>query len=478
MILLSCYLLAQLVLTVWADDLSVPSSWDGFISKASREERINRTMEAIDGFIASDDLLKDSIQPPRKFSDDYWPYGELLVLIADFDIFTNQTRYKQIAQQRFLPALQRTTPNDNHYGYAAIRAYLAYRDEAFLDIAKDYWASNRSLTLSDADVQSKSSSAKSKINSTMSLACSKSDSEYTLAGATFHSTDPNDLLITTASTADYLTFTLSLATVPSNLDPAYMTLANQMGQFIRTALYKGSGLFYSNIPVGDPDCPPRRNEGGAAVSDAAVTMQSLSLLELSSENNYFTDVLRDIARNATGSGPSGWNSDNGVLDIQKFPATRRNNVQSSQQLLRSYFDLALGDGPSDLRTYLRAYLAIQASSPELCVVHALSDRKRGHQYDALVKQAAFTSGVPNLYGTGLRPESQLNPEAQTLAITALLGGVISSNVTSPNDPRTGGNVSDTGSRGRVPIGAIVGGVVGGVLALALAIAGSYYYLCR
>ncbi|KAK1230222.1 hypothetical protein PQX77_006696, partial [Marasmius sp. AFHP31] len=143
---------------------------------------------------------------------------------------------------------------------------------------------------------------------------------------------------------------------------------------------------------------------------------------------------------------------------QKFPQGTSNSVQVSQRLLHSYFHLALGDGASDLRTYLRAYLAIQ--------------------YDAIVKQATFASGVPNLYGPGLRPESQLNAEAQILAITTLLGGVISSdNLTSPNDPRTTeATTPDTGSRGRIPIGAIVGGVIGGVLGLVLAIAGSYYYL--
>ncbi|KAK1221952.1 hypothetical protein PQX77_015242 [Marasmius sp. AFHP31] len=458
-ILLSWYFLAQLALAVRGKELSVPSSWNSTV-EASREERITRTAEAIDAFIASDGRFT-SPQPPSNLSDTYWPHGELLALIANFDIFTNQTRYKRIAQERFLPALQQTKPNLNRYGYAATRAYLAYRDEGFLDIAKDYWASNRSLMLSEEDVKSNSSSAKSKINSTMSLACSKPRSEpYTLAGGTFHSTNETDLLITTGTTADYLTLTVSLANVSSNQDPAYMTSASQMGRFMLHTIYKGSGDFYSNIPVGkpdvgEPDCPHRRNDSHAAVSDAAVAMQALSILGLNTKDDDTADVLREIARRTTGTT---WNSADGVLDAQKFPQETGNSVQVSQRLLHSYFHLALGDGASDLRTYLRAYLAIQ--------------------YDALVKQATFASGVPNLYGPGLRPESQLNAEAQILAITTLLGGVISSdNLTSPNDPRTTeATTPDTGSRGRIPIGAIVGGVIGGVLGLVLAIAGSYYYL--
>ncbi|KAK1233827.1 hypothetical protein PQX77_002993 [Marasmius sp. AFHP31] len=234
-----------------------------------------------------------------------------------------------------------------------------------------------------------------------------------------------------------------------------MTLASQMGQFMRTTLYQGSGTFYSNIPVGNPDCPLRRNDGGAAVSDAAVTTQSLSLLTLNSKNDDFTDILREVARRATGSI---WNSADGVLDTQKVSLTTGDNTaQHSQRLVRSCFDFVRGDGASDLKAYLRTYLAVQ--------------------YDALVKLATFPSGVPNLYGTGLRPESHIIPEAQIRAITILLGGVISSdNATSPNGPGTAD--AATSDTGRAPIGAIVGGVVGGILGLALVMVGCYYCLRR
>ncbi|KAK1233832.1 hypothetical protein PQX77_002998 [Marasmius sp. AFHP31] len=492
MILLSWSLLAQLVLTVWADDLSVPSSWVKPTVEASREERINRTVEAIDAFIASDALFT-STQPPSKLPDQYWPYGEFLALIADFDIITNQTRYKQIVQERFLPALQRTTPdlvpvqdvdtllyrivgNKFRYGYAATRAYLAYQDEGFLTIAKDYWTSNRSLTLSDEDVQSRSSPAKSKINSDVSLSCSKPGSEYTLAGGTFHSTDQNNLIITTGSTVDYLTLTVSLATVSSDFDSTYATLASQMGQFMRNTIYKDPGVFYSSIEVGDPDCPSRIDDRATAPSDAAVTMQSLSLLTLGSKNDDCTDVLRDIARRSTGST---WNSADGVLDTLKVSmvASSKDATPMSHRLLRSHFDMALGDGASDLKVYLRAYLAVQASALSPGVGCPLSDQECGDQYDALAKLATFPSSVPNLYGNGLRPASRFIPEAQIQAIGILLGGVISSdNATSPNGPRTTDAI--TPDTGRAPIGAIVGGIVGGVLGLALVIAGIYHYLRR
>ncbi|KAK1221945.1 hypothetical protein PQX77_015235 [Marasmius sp. AFHP31] len=169
--------------------------------------------------------------------------------------------------------------------------------------------------------------------------------------------------------------TVSLATV-SNLDPAYMTLASQMGQFIQNTLYKESGVFYTGITVGSPDCPPRRNDRDSVVSDAAVTMQSLSLLALSLKNNNLTDMLRDIARYATGSS---WSSDNGVLDTQKvLVVTGSNTFQYSQRLLQSHFDLVRGDElASDLKAYLRTYLTVQASPLSTGIVRPHPDQEFG-----------------------------------------------------------------------------------------------------
>ncbi|KAJ8072059.1 hypothetical protein PM082_015617 [Marasmius tenuissimus] len=344
---------------------SVPSSWDISTVKSSHEERINRESET-----ASSDLFVRA----------------LVYLISSF------------------PARSRT--NCNQYGCAATRAYLAYRDEAFLDIAEDYWLSNRTLTLSDEDVESRSSPAKSNINATTSLSCSKPGSEYTLAGGTFYSAYDNDpLAISIGATAHYLTLTVSLATIKSQTDLKYSDLVNRVGQFMLSALYKGGGIFYSGIPVGSPDCPTGQfsDMNNTAISEAAVSMQALSLLALSfnADNFHLTDVLRDVAGYAA---DTGWNSADGVLDRREFPPDTglvHNANQFSQNLIRSYFESALGDGPSDLKIYLRAYLGVQ--------------------YDSLVKQATFPDGTPHFYEVDLRPESQLDREAQIVAITTLLG---------------------------------------------------------
>ncbi|KAK1215032.1 hypothetical protein PQX77_022382 [Marasmius sp. AFHP31] len=185
--------------------------------------------------------------------------------------------------------------------------------------------------------------------------------------------------------------------------------------------------------------------------------------------------LRDAARYTTGSI---WNSADGLLgkfdlpplnfcssvlltpyysDPQKLSVKSGNNTSEfSQLLLGSYFELAhRGDGVSaDLKAYIRAYLTVQ--------------------YDALANRAQFASGTSNFYGVGLRPARQLDPEAQIVAITTLLGGVISWDDdygATPNDPG-GPGTRDTGNpKYRAPIGAIVGGVVGGVLGLGFVVTG-------
>ncbi|KAJ8072172.1 hypothetical protein PM082_015730 [Marasmius tenuissimus] len=222
-----------------------------------------------------------------------------------------------------------------------------------------------------------------------------------------------------------------------------------MSQFMQDALYKKSGIFHSGITPGKQDCPAHGDVDTTAVSDAAFTMQALSSLALNANGDGLKNILISMTQHTTGNT---WNSDDGVLDPQRFPTETENNVHTSQQLLRSYFNLAFDEGDlyPKLKTYIRTYLAVQ--------------------YNALVGQSTFASDAPNLYGTGSKHKRQLDPDAQLLAITTLLGGVISSE--NPTTP-------DIDSRGRRPqIGVIVGGIVGGVLGLFLVAAVCYYYLRR
>ena len=134
--LLSWYFLAHLFLAVRARELSVPSSWNVRLSctplggtvnsriysasvqnstlKSPREERISRTAAAIDAFLKSDKFFT---QEGSRLSfrvlptNDSWPYGTFLERLADFDIYTNNDRYKKVVLDRYLPALESFEPD-------------------------------------------------------------------------------------------------------------------------------------------------------------------------------------------------------------------------------------------------------------------------------------------------------------------------------------------------------------------------------
>ncbi|KAK1215034.1 hypothetical protein PQX77_022384 [Marasmius sp. AFHP31] len=369
-ILLSWYLLARLVLAAWGQELSVPSSWIK-TSNASREERINATASAIDAFLLSDTFFADGANGSLP-ANDSWPYGELLARLADFDLLTNQTRYKDVAQKRYLPALERLDPQaalrDRSYAYAATRAYLAYQDEGFLRIAKDYWNSSQRLTISQADVRSGDLPAKPTVDSShIFLTCINKPSNFTLAGGTLQDgvPDGDDLWITLISTAGHLTLTVSLADIASDLDQTYIDPAKEQADFMLTALYKGDGVFHNWIRPDQKNCPSG-DDHSISLFDAGFSMQALSAFALASKNSSFMNILKEMAHSSTLV--KDWNTSGSILDTELARSSTKGSdaevTAATQGLLRSYYDLVVSDDTaSDLRAFLRAYLGLQASIP-------------------------------------------------------------------------------------------------------------------
>ncbi|KAL0577215.1 hypothetical protein V5O48_004781 [Marasmius crinis-equi] len=428
-----------------------PSSLKPTIT-SSREERINRAAAAIDVFLQNDPFFTTD---PTKNSlgETTWPYGELLTQMANFDILTNQTRYKDEAQLRYLPAFQGLKPKQTRYGYAAFRAYLAYQDATFLAIARNFWNVSHPLMLTEQEVASGKSAVKTKI--AISRNCSEIPG-VTLAGGTLHNSDDKGPMITLSSTADYLALSVSLATDdPSN--QTYMNTARELAQFILTVLYRGDGQFFDYVNAQDGrDCERGRTHNIA--SEAASGVLGLSLLGLATKNQSLLDsYLRSISAIGTtvgmeGGGHGPWHSQEGVLiapniDVPGNPGT------FTQHLLQSYFELAIGsDTPSDLKAYLQKYIGVQ--------------------YNAVVDQAASQLDA-NIYGSSLQGPSgtRFNVTSQMVAITALLGGLSLSVNDSPRSPKP----SD---RNGTPIGVVIGGTTGGVVGILLAVLLGYLYICR
>ncbi|KAL0571712.1 hypothetical protein V5O48_010252 [Marasmius crinis-equi] len=106
MLALHCFVSFHFFILVSGKGLPSTSSWRKPTITTSPKERINRAAAAIDEFVGSDSFFTSPSPMNGKLPQNFWPYGELLVQMADFDILTNQTRYKDVAQKQYLPAFQ------------------------------------------------------------------------------------------------------------------------------------------------------------------------------------------------------------------------------------------------------------------------------------------------------------------------------------------------------------------------------------
>ncbi|KAL0569263.1 hypothetical protein V5O48_012706 [Marasmius crinis-equi] len=446
-----CFLSTQFLREAWGQDLPSTSSWRKPAITASPEERVRRTHSAIDVFIQLDDFFHFPVSLPGTS----WPYGEFLALMADYDIYTGQTRYKDVAQRHYLPAFHALVPTKSRYGYAAARAYMAWKDERFLAIAQNYWTETRLSTVSAEDVLTGKAAGKN--DYLISKTCTNRNNA-TLEGGTFRTADmSNDRNLTVSATGDYMALTLSLGLISSN--QSYFDLAKSMGRFLQTVAYSEKGLFFTWIdPQEGKDCP--MGYGGMLAYDIGSAIQGLSLLASITKDASIMTFLKDVAVGATTN--TSWHDQNGVLNTT-FLETFSSRSETTQHLLRSYLDLAAAnDTPSDLKTYIQQYLGVQ--------------------YNAAV-DLATSGGSSNIYGSALLGPAgtQFKNSSQALAIAALLGGMVSSGTGSLN-PTPGDSPesnSSSGGGGRsTPVAPIVGGAIGGVFGILLLIGIAYFYRRR
>ncbi|KAK1223023.1 hypothetical protein PQX77_014099 [Marasmius sp. AFHP31] len=411
-----------------------------------KQLRRNTTAAAIDKLMQTDPFFT-AITPLPSLS---WPYGDILAEMAEFDILTAQNKYKDVAQKSFLPSLKEWKPDPHSrirngfvYGYAALRSYLAYRDDNFLKVAQTIWDDGAAYMVSESDVEAGKSPVK---NTQIDSVCPDGG---TLVGGVFYArTDPEDALITAGATGDFLILSVSLAVATSN--QTYLEFAHKSADFIQRHLYRGNGLFWNILRP--QNCTTEKSfpyETGSVV-------HGMSILASLSQNTTIMNFAREAVVGATSS--KDWHDSTYIMNLGG------DNGEPRVHLMRGYTALYNGSvTPTDLKSYLESYISTQ--------------------YNAVVELA--TSGGSNVYGQAYDGPSnaEFNGNAQTAAIGALLGGVLlGGNETSPTtspSPTTPPTTESNGSSSRsTPVGAIVGGVIGGLAGIALILALGLLYLRR
>ncbi|KAK0237329.1 hypothetical protein EDD85DRAFT_791000 [Armillaria nabsnona] len=189
---------------------------------SSKDERIaiaSAALEKADSRLQSNGQFNDSVHDTfARF------YGQM----AEFDRLTNQTRYKESLKQCFIMQEAGTPLFPNYalnYGYAAARAYTAYQDSDFLDLAVTAWTAAKPATISKEQAASGTVDGK---EFNLSLSCQGT----TLAGGTYSSTyllDPNLSGLAILASITHNTSTEALTVVAVATDTLWQGLDGIIG---------------------------------------------------------------------------------------------------------------------------------------------------------------------------------------------------------------------------------------------------------
>ncbi|KAK0229428.1 hypothetical protein EDD85DRAFT_957170 [Armillaria nabsnona] len=435
-----------------AQDLTPSTLWKKPNITLSKDERIAIASAALEKAVSM-------LEPNGQFNDSaYDTPGRLYGQMAEFDRLMNQTKYKQTLRQCFALAesispkfssIYVSAPNYVlHYGYAAARAYTAYQDAYFLDMAVISWTYARQYTISDQQAASGTMGVK---QFDLSLSCQ----DATLAGGTYWSTDPSDTTLNSLASGLFLVVSALLAAATSN--KTYLDAAIESANFIQSHILNPSYIVWDSMSS--------QSDKSVLKSISSQSNKSCSVystLYSSDGSGIFIEglvILADITRNTSTetllhstvvavTTNTLWQGLDGII------AT---TTTGGHYIVRALAALYERDTmSSNLREYIKGYIGVQ--------------------YNAVIEKA--TSAGSNVYTipwTG-PPRTSFSSYNQTVALTALLSAIhlvddqssLKSNPTSSHPPTATITTSPL-PRKKNMTGAIVGGTMGGLAVLAVTI---------
>ncbi|KAJ7155125.1 hypothetical protein C8R46DRAFT_1196660 [Mycena filopes] len=351
--------------------------------------------------------------------------------MAEFDVVSNQTKY-QVELKDYLSGStksQQKSQEPESMAHASIRAYAAYKDPVFLQLANESWAFAQTYTLFGSAAASGSLGFK---NFTMNSACQAKS----MVGGTFDTTNATDTSITAFASASFFAVSALLAEATS--DPVYLKAAFDSADFIWGHL-SAQNLVQTAISADAcalDDEPNSFNTG--------LMIEGLAVL-YSVTQNATTQAMLNAVINATITNGD-WQTEDGII-------VHGGSKLGDKYLVRGLAAAYARDVTArELRAPVHDYIAVQ--------------------FNAVVDLASSNGNA--IYGgawTG-PPSTVFSQSNQTTAISALLSGMAlhDADTTSllppgpfPSSPPL--LVADP-HRGRMAM--MVGGTIGGVVLLTLA----------
>ncbi|KAJ6491064.1 hypothetical protein C8R45DRAFT_1213164 [Mycena sanguinolenta] len=409
---------------------SIPSSWNSTLT-TSNAERVDIARGALEFAIAQ--LGTDGMLDTEIFS----LTGNLYSQMAEFDIATNQTNNYKNTLEQYFAMVESTRPNFTDsatYGYAAAKAYTAYKDPSFLQYAVQSWWVGRSRTISQDDLSAGKIAGK---NFTLRKVCRNA----TMVGGTFQFNTTEDPTIEGFTTGLFLVLSALLA--EATPDPAYLQAANESANFLHSNLFDPRNIVQSFIfgnDTSDPTCGVGSNEDP---DESGVMIEGLSILSSISKSDSTQNLLSDMLLASIFNRI--WQGDNGIVSYS-------NDVVAGGKTGSLNLLLGLGSAytrqsiNSTLRQHVGEYITVQ--------------------FNAVIGLA--TVDGTDIYGQSWTgpPNSSFSGFNQITALGALISAIGLETVTS-SLPIVTPSTSPSKSN-HTP--AIVGGTVGGIIFLACILA--------
>ncbi|KAF7328326.1 Glycoside hydrolase family 76 protein [Mycena venus] len=311
------------------------TSWRRPNITISLEDRINIAAAGIE-------MARSKLGPDAQFDGQSLGYaGQLYSQMAEFDIATNQTRYRDTLKEYFLKAPHRSSnfsdvfvspfrwlspllltlnclsagfcTDLSAYGHAGAIAYAAYKDQVFLDYAIQSWYFGQKYTLTAQQVAAGKTDIK---NFTIASQCQDSNNyggRHILCESLFSSIGfcscvsgvQNNALDT--DDIGTLATGLSALLAKATPDPMYHKAAIDSASFIKDHLLNGLDQVQDIISA-QPGCPTNSLQESY---NAGLVIEGLSILYSVTGDADTLALLNNIV-NATIPNPA-WQDSSGVL---------------------------------------------------------------------------------------------------------------------------------------------------------------------
>ncbi|KAJ7619856.1 hypothetical protein DFH06DRAFT_1235184 [Mycena polygramma] len=372
---------------------------------------------------------------------DYSIAGDFYYQMADFDIAVSGTQYRNALQQYFILAQNgRSNFTDPiSYGYAAARAYTAYKDPLFLEYAVESWWFGRGYTISQVNADTGKIGGK---NFSISSACQGA----TMVGGTFYSIDAAETAINGLPTG------LSALLAEATSDPMYLQAAQESTAFMSSQFFNTQNIALDGISG--------RANDSCVVSpilepyNSGLMIESLAILASVTQSNSTQTLLATTVQAAIAA--NAWQGSNGIISNGGHGGG--GDICLVRGLGAAY---SRNQTNATLHSYIQSYLAVQ--------------------FNAILDQS--TSGNDDIYGGRWigPPSSNFSGAAQTNALSGLVTAISLQNATDPSSSSatpqpSSSTVTDsstpsaTTSGSHTSVGAIVGGVIGALFLLAACLA--------